>query len=58
MKWENTQTARILVVDDNRRIHEDFDLVFFTRQRNLELEADQKEIYGQFDQPAVAKTCF
>jgi YesN/AraC family two-component response regulator len=58
MKWENTQTARILVVDDNRRIHEDFDLVFFTRQRNLELEADQKEIYGQFDQPAVARPAF
>ncbi len=58
MKWENTQTARILIVDDNRRIHEDFDLVFFSRQRNLELEADQKEIYGQFDPPAVVRPAF
>lgn len=58
MKWENTQTPRILVVDDNRRIHEDFDLVFFSRQRNLELEADQYEIYGQPDQPTVARPTF
>jgi CheY-like chemotaxis protein len=54
MKWENTQTSRILVVDDNLRIHEDFDLVFFNRQRNLELEADQNELYGQVEQPAVS----
>lgn len=58
MKWENTQTPRILVVDDNRRIHEDFDLVFFNRQRNSELEADQKEIYGQFEHPAISKPTY
>jgi CheY-like chemotaxis protein len=58
MKWENTQTARILVVDDNSRIHEDFNLVFFNRQRNLELEADQKDIYGLLDRPVVAKPNF
>jgi len=58
MKWENTQTPRILVVDDNRRIHEDFDLVFFNRRRNLELEADQNEIYGQIEQPAVSKPTY
>jgi CheY-like chemotaxis protein len=58
MKWENTQTPRILVVDDNRRIHEDFDLVFFNRQRDLELEADQKEIYGRFEQPAVSRPAY
>ena len=58
MKWENTQTPRILVVDDNRRIHEDFDLVFFNRQRNLELEADQNEIYGRVEQPAVSRPTY
>jgi CheY-like chemotaxis protein len=58
MKWENTQTPRILVVDDNRRIHEDFDLVFFNRQRNLELEADQNEIYGRFEQPSVPRPAY
>jgi len=58
MKWENTQTPRILIVDDNRRIHEDFDLVFLNLQRNLELEADQKEIYGQVDKPVVLKQAY
>lgn len=58
MKWENTQTPRILIVDDNRRIHEDFDLVFFNRRRNLELEADQKDIYGQLEQPAVSRPIY
>jgi len=58
MKWENTQTPRILVVDDNRRIHEDFDLVFFNRQRNLEMEADQNEIYGQSKPPAVSRPAY
>ncbi len=58
MKWENTQTPRILVVDDNRRIHEDFDLVFFNRQRNLELEADQNDIFGRLDEPAVFRPAF
>jgi CheY-like chemotaxis protein len=58
MKWENTQTPRILVVDDNRRIHEDFDLVFDNRQRNSELEADQNEIYGQCEQPVVLKPTY
>ncbi|HEY1787938.1 MAG TPA: response regulator [Verrucomicrobiae bacterium] len=58
MKWENEQTPRILIVDDNRRIHEDFNLVFSNRQRNLELEADQKDIYGQFEPPAVSKPAY
>lgn len=58
MKWENTQTPRILIVDDNRRIHEDFSLVFSTRQRDLELEADQNELYGHPQQPAVSKPAF
>lgn len=58
MKWENTQTPRILVVDDNRRIHEDFDLVFFNRQRNSELEADHHEIYGQVEKTAVSKPTY
>jgi len=58
MKWENTQTPRILVVDDNLRIHEDFDLVFFNRQRNSELEADQNELYGQPEHVAVSKPTY
>ncbi|MGA2246956.1 MAG: response regulator [Verrucomicrobiota bacterium] len=58
MKWENTQTPRILVVDDNRRIHEDFELVFFNRGRDMELEADQKEIYGRFERPAVSRPAY
>lgn len=58
MKWETTQTPRILVVDDNRRIHEDFDLVFATRQRNLELEADHAEFYGESASPVVANPTY
>jgi len=58
MKWENVQTPRILIVDDNRRIHEDFNLVFSNRQRNLELEADRKEIYGQLEQSTVSKPAY
>ena len=58
MKWENTQTSRLLVVDDNLRIHEDFDLVFSNRQRNLELEADHNELYGQPEQAAVSKPTY
>jgi CheY-like chemotaxis protein len=58
MKWENTQTSRLLIVDDNLRIHEDFDLVFSNRQRNLELEADQNVLYGPSEQPAVAKPAY
>jgi CheY-like chemotaxis protein/AraC-like DNA-binding protein len=58
MKWENTQTPRILVVDDNSRIHADFDLVFSRRQRNPELEADQNEIYGQSEPPAISKPTY
>lgn len=55
MKWENTQTPRILVVDDNRRIHEDFDLVFANRKRNAELDADYHELFGAAAQPVVSK---
>jgi len=58
MKWETTETPRILVVDDNRRIHEDFDLVFFNRQRDLELEADQNEIYGRLEQTAIPRPTY
>jgi YesN/AraC family two-component response regulator len=59
MKWENTQTSRVLVVDDNRRIHEDFDLVFFKRPRNMDLKADHDELYGQSEQqPVVSKPTY
>ncbi|HUC86300.1 MAG TPA: response regulator [Candidatus Acidoferrales bacterium] len=54
MKWENTQTSRLLIVDDNPRIHEDFDLVFSNRKRNSELEADQNELYGHAEPRAVS----
>jgi CheY-like chemotaxis protein/AraC-like DNA-binding protein len=58
MKWEDIQTPRILIVDDNPRIHEDFDLVFRTRRRNPELEADDKEFFGQTGRPTVAKPVY
>ncbi|HWD91573.1 MAG TPA: response regulator [Verrucomicrobiae bacterium] len=48
------------MVDDNRRIHEDFDLVFFKRPRNLDLKADHDELYGQSEQqePVVSKPTY
>jgi CheY-like chemotaxis protein len=55
MKWEDIQTSRILIVDDNPRIHEDFNLVFSNRRRNPELEADDYEFYGQTERPTVSK---
>lgn len=55
MNWENTQTPRILVVDDNHRIHDDFDLVFLNRKRNAELEADHNALYGPQEAPAVSR---
>ena len=58
MKWENTPPSRILIVDDNLRIHEDFDLVFSSRHRNVELEADQIDLYGQPEKLAVSKPTY
>ena len=58
MKWEDIQTSRILIVDDNPRIHEDFNLVFRNRRRNPELEADDYEFYGQTEHPTVSKPVY
>jgi len=58
MKWEDTQMPRILIVDDNPRIHEDFELVFLDRPGALESGGDKYEIYEHTERPAVSKPAY
>src|ERR1700733_5337875 len=37
---------RILIVDDNPNIHRDFELVFDTDYKNLELDVEEKHLFG------------
>ena len=43
---------RILIIDDNPRIHRDFELVFLDESENAELDADDQRVYGM---PAPAR---
>ena len=43
---ENGQLPRILIIDDNPRIHRDFELVLCEESGNSELDSDERRIYG------------
>src|ERR1700761_1732919 len=38
--------SRILIVDDNPRIHRDFELVLLEEPENSELAADEERVFG------------
>ena len=44
--FESYQLPRILIVDDNPRIHRDFEMVLLGEQPDFELEADEQRVYG------------
>ncbi len=50
--------ARILVVDDNPSIHRDFELVLLEHTEDADLEADERQMYGQAAAPAVRKPAY
>jgi CheY-like chemotaxis protein len=43
---EDSQPSRILIIDDNERIHRDFDLVLCEESGNPELDEDEHRVYG------------
>ena len=45
--FESYLPPRILIVDDNPRIHRDFEMVLLGEQPDAELEADEQRVYGQ-----------
>jgi len=49
---------RILIVDDNPSIHRDFELVLLETAADAELEADERQMYGQAAVPAVLKPAY
>ena len=50
--------ARILVVDDNPSIHRDFELVLLENAEDADLEADERQMYGNAAAPAVLKPAY
>ena len=49
---------RILIVDDNPSIHRDFELVLLENTEDADLEADERQMYGQAAAPAVLKPAY
>jgi CheY-like chemotaxis protein len=45
--------ARILIVDDNPSIHRDFELVLLQSGSSAELDAEERQLYGEAEQRAV-----
>lgn len=58
MPREDHLNPRILVVDDNPSIHRDFDLVLLGDAEDVDLEADERQMYGQAAAPAVLKPAY
>ena len=44
---DDSQPSRILIIDDNPRIHRDFDLVLCEESGNPELDEDDRLVYGR-----------
>jgi len=54
--FDEQQSSRILIIDDNARIHRDFEMVLREELDNPELETDEQRLYGlsaQAGQPRV-----
>jgi DNA-binding response OmpR family regulator len=59
MKGRNGSiNPRILIVDDNPSIHRDFELVLLEETEDADLEADERQMYGQAAAPAVLKPAY
>lgn len=56
--WQQRGTPRILIVDDNPSIHRDFILVLLGEAEMLELDAEERRLYGAQAQPVVQKPAF
>ena len=46
LSLDEPPSARILVIDDNPRIHRDFELVLLEELENPELDTDEERLYG------------
>ena len=46
VNFEDSESSRILIIDDNPRIHHDFELVLLEEPENSELAADEERLYG------------
>ena len=57
-KPDHRAGARVLVVDDNPSIHRDFELVLLENAEDADLEADERQMYGQAAAPAVLKPAY
>ncbi len=54
--FDEQQSSRILIIDDNPRIHRDFEMVLREELDNPELETDEQRLYGltaQAGQPRI-----
>jgi CheY-like chemotaxis protein/AraC-like DNA-binding protein len=55
---ESTRPLQILIIDDNPRIHRDFDLVLCEESGNPELDEDDRLIYGRQAGPDLSKPVY
>lgn len=55
---ENDLGARILIVDDNPSIHRDFELVLRLSGEDGDLEAEERQLYGTVQEPAVIRPAY
>jgi CheY-like chemotaxis protein len=49
--FDESAPSRILIIDDNPRIHHDFDLVLLEELENPELDSDEQRLYGLAARP-------
>lgn len=52
---EESQSSRILIIDDNPRIHRDFELVLTEDLDNPELDTDEQRLYGTSSRAALPR---
>jgi CheY-like chemotaxis protein/AraC-like DNA-binding protein len=55
---EGDPSPRILIIDDNPRIHRDFELVLLEEPENPELDADEQRIYGLKNNTSTKKPVY
>lgn len=55
---EDIQSPRILIIDDNPRIHRDFELVLLEELENSELDADEQRVYGLKSTAKIPKPAY
>ena len=55
---EDAPSSRVLIVDDNPRIHRDFELVLLEELENPELDTDEQRLYGVAAQAAAPRVVY